>query len=562
MSFTLTHDLLLALCRRNLFEVPKKGMIFLGLRGCLPLDSENHVFADAQELTLMNVNYRNPRCTLGQWKPEEGKLAAYPGSTCPNAALIASAASKGGQGANELLTGYYDYVKGIHNADNPARGHHAFRQEEERVVLRNSDDEDFDFNDKPDVGNPYDNLHAAYSPGVDGSYSSAGCQVVVGFPTTLDGDKEESGPWATFRRVAYSLDQEIFPYLLLHGSEVSAQATNPDLIRPVFVRFGSSGDLVRRVQDELRARGLISFVPDSECGPRTMLAIIRFQKQQFGADNTDGIVGAGTAAALGITDWPTIGKKSNGVVAAGGAAPAPDRGSPAKPAGAGTFKFAGKYKMPDYAKAEFDAKAGIPWDGAESIEDWNHYDDIVQNSGYAFPHAPVTALYYEAKLAIDADGKAPQASADKTGQTDTNLHDAADDPLDSRAYPFIVLPLTQRKRKDGTIQRFLGKSVQIMGAKLGDLGVVIYKNGEVVPVIYGDFGPVMTIGEGSIMIAEALDINADPNRGGVDAGQIPPGIVHLIFPGSSDVVGRKTTRTAKNVRTDAMKLFNKFRRQA
>jgi hypothetical protein len=88
---------------------------------------------------------------------------------------------------------------------------------------------------------------------------------------------------------------------------------------------------------------------------------------------------------------------------------------------------------------------------------------------------------------------------------------------------------------------------------------VIYKNGRVVPVIYGDFGPVMTIGEGSIMVANALNINSDPNRGGIDAGEIPPGIVHIIFPGSTDVVGTKTKRTAANIATEAMKLFKKFR---
>jgi hypothetical protein len=50
------------------------------------------------------------------------------------------------------------------------------------------------------------------------------------------------------------------------------------------------------------------------------------------------------------------------------------------------------------------------------------------------------------------------------------------------------------------------------------------------PVIYGDFGPVMTIGEGSIMVANALDINSDPNRGGIDAGQIHRVLCISSFP--------------------------------
>ncbi len=43
-----------------------------------------------------------------------------------------------------------------------------------------------------------------------------------------------------------------------------------------------------------------------------------------------------------------------------------------------------------------------------------------------------------------------------------------------------------------------------MGAQLGDLGVVLYKNGKVVPVVYGDRGPALKLGEGAMGVARAL----------------------------------------------------------
>jgi hypothetical protein len=101
-----------------------------------------------------------------------------------------------------------------------------------------------------------------------------------------------------------------------------------------------------------------------------------------------------------------------------------------------------------------------------------------------------------------------------------------------------------------------------MGAQLGDLGVVLYKNGVVVPVIYGDRGPALKLGEGAMVVARALKIDDDPNRGGIDEGQVPPGIVHLVFPGTTDAHNRVTKRSAQDVATDALALFEKFRGKA
>jgi hypothetical protein len=555
MSFVINHRLMRALCARNFFPVPEDGMVFFGLRGCLPADPEDHSFAGSHTLNTADVNYRNPRCTIGQWLPAKKLLAVYPGSTCPNEDCVRAARGKGGEGANQLLTGYYTFVKGMHHADKPS-GHKAFRQEETRVVLRNVDDMDFDGQDTADEGMQADNLHCAFSANINSGYSSAGCQVVVGFPNRNDGKTIESGPWAFFRQAAYNLDQKSFRYVLLRGTEVAAMAQKIDLMRPAQVRFGSHGEAVRGAQKRLHELGRINFVPDADCGARTQLAIVRFQVDQMGPESADGILSTNTATQLGL-DWPMIGKTRQT-----GPDGRPMRlrnarvGKGSKPKGASTFRFVGDYKLPAYAVAEFSAAAGVPWDGSETVPDWNEYQGCVRNSGYAFPKAPVPALFYEAKFAIDADGSAPEAGVDATGQMNTTLHDANNKALNSNNYPFIVLPLNRQGD-----HRLSGRTLNQMGAQLGDLGVVLYKNGKVVPVIYGDRGPALKLGEGAMGVARALGINPDPNRGGIDAGEIPPGIVHLVFPGTTDAPNKITKRTAQQVARDALRLFAQFRGQ-
>lgn len=558
MSFEITHELLLALSRRNLFAIPEEGLVFFGLRGCLPADPEDVSFARSRTLKTAEVNYFNPRCTLGQWSPQTRTIAVYPGSTCPSRSNVERAAASHGAGANQLLTGYYSFEKGLHHADKPSRGHRAFRQEEDRVVLRNADDLDFDFHDVLSKGNQSDNLHCGFSAGLASGYSSAGCQVVVGMPSSLDGSLKESGPWAAFRQTAYGLAQNSFRYILWKGSEVEAMAQDIDLARPVTLRFGSQGELVRQVQQIFFDLGLISFVPDANCGPQTQMAVVRFQISRLGAENADGILGANTAAQLSLRDWPTVGKNKPVALDGRPFALDPSVGTGVKPKGADSFRFHGDYKLPGYAIEHFNAEAGVPWDGAEAVPDWNEYSGCVPDSGYAFPHAPVPALFYEAKFAIDADGLAPEAGTDPTGAVDTNLHDANNKPLDSRHYPFIVLPLNQQMIH-GRLAKISGRTVAQMGAQLGDLGVALFKNGQIVPVIYGDRGPAMKLGEGSVMVAKALGINADPERGGIDEGEIPPGIVHVVFPGSNDAPNKITKRSADDVARDALALFKKFR---
>jgi Fungal chitosanase of glycosyl hydrolase group 75 len=84
--------------------------------------------------------------------------------------------------------------------------------------------------------------------------------------------------------------------------------------------------------------------------------------------------------------------------------------------------------------------------------------------------------------------------------------------VDSESIPFIVLPGKHNNK-----------------AKLGDAALVYNeKTGDNCYAVYGDVGPASKIGEGSIRLAEALKINAEPKSGGIASKSI----VYLVFPGS------------------------------
>ena len=84
--------------------------------------------------------------------------------------------------------------------------------------------------------------------------------------------------------------------------------------------------------------------------------------------------------------------------------------------------------------------------------------------------------------------------------------------LDSECIPFFVLP-GQHSNK----------------AKTGDVALVYNtKTGDNCYAVYGDIGPSSKIGEGSIRLAEALSLDANPKSGGTESKII----VYVVFPGS------------------------------
>lgn len=298
MNIVIDSALLTRLAQANHFELPDDPLIFFGIRGAIPLSDNHQQFAASHTLSVCETDHNRLRCTLGQWRRHDAQLALFLGSTVPHLSYIKRALSAGGAGANMLVPGFYsDYRKGIHN-QNKLTGHAAFRQNGARPVIRSCDDLDFDQDDRIDVENPGDNLHAAWSMGGDLPYSSAGCQVVMGFPACLKpGHGKDLGDWAIFKANAYALANDRFSYMLLPAIDYQRASTSPDsaIIR---LRFGSRGNAVRELQAALAGCGFYEGIQDGEFGPRTARAVLAFQQSRFG--QADGVVGPVTAAALNL----------------------------------------------------------------------------------------------------------------------------------------------------------------------------------------------------------------------------------------------------------------------
>jgi len=256
MSIILTDKILRRICTVNSFSIPQDEMVFLGFRGMLPVNPEDHTFRTEQNVEVIDVNYINPRCTLGQWLPAKKAIALFPGSTVPHMTYVKESILKNGYGANQLMTGYYsDYRKGIHKPGTPT-AHDAFRQIDSHPIRRSSDDNDYDNDDPVEFMNPYDNIHAGWCMGVNATYySSKGCQVLVGYPQCKKREnKPATGPWKVFKKNAYDLKQFSFVYILLDGREASRIDSAGSSTVPARLRFGSKGDLVGKLQSALKTK--------------------------------------------------------------------------------------------------------------------------------------------------------------------------------------------------------------------------------------------------------------------------------------------------------------------
>lgn len=304
--FQLSSDVLERLFVLNQFALPQgRDMAFVGLRGCVPVHPDQTTFGASREVIAVQPNYVNPMCTIVQWRRWARDLAVFPGSTVPYRAYVQEAAG-GGAAANELMTGLLSsYQKGPH----PLTGdtsHPAFRQAGEWPHRRTSDDVVYEAEDPFYVATPNDNLHAAWCASVtDGSFSSRGCQVIVGKPRCTARPSPDLGPWKQFRDQAYAISQERFAYALLSGRDAAEAAARRVGGAPPRLRFGSRGPLVEQVQRALAARGHPVGTLDGIFGKATLQAVIAFQRVALGPAEADGIVGEKTAAKLGV-EWRPV----------------------------------------------------------------------------------------------------------------------------------------------------------------------------------------------------------------------------------------------------------------
>jgi hypothetical protein len=186
--------------------------------------------------------------------------------------------------------------------------------------------------------------------------------------------------------------------------------------------------------------------------------------------------------------------------------------------------------------------------GWQIMPEMNSYHGLVPNSFRRIvgtPAFPSGAIHYESKFDIDADGSGPPLG-DPNFRPTTSLNDAHG-ALNSTAYPFAVIPLP---RTNGT-------KLQDVGLGLGDLGIAFYQ-GKSAAFVFGDEGPDNAVGEGSVCLATALGIDPDPRTGGMR--KVPPGVVHITFPGSRDLTAgaRKTSYTAADIDLRARRALSAF----
>lgn len=298
---------MIALWRRSVFPIDDSRITVFGLRGCRPVAFAGTGMGPDHEIIMTPVDYQVMKCTLGHWQPGKG-LAVFPGSTVPYGATVTAKKSANGVGVNQMGRGRYArYTAGWHKRSEGAGGHWALRQDCPITIQRTGDDSDYDLSDRWEVGRiAGDNIHCAFHMGTDGNpadakFSSAGCQTIAG--TVIKGKADSaSGPYKLF--IAPFSDalghQKEAQYALFDAEEAQMMIRTRCEGKTVILRFGSVGPLVEGLQRALNRAGDMLSV-DGDFGPSTFRAVTDFQTRTFGPEADDGIVGPGTAEALGMT---------------------------------------------------------------------------------------------------------------------------------------------------------------------------------------------------------------------------------------------------------------------
>lgn len=301
---TFSSNNLRKLMRVNSYPYSETQFMVFGIRGAKPVSAGFDTFKASHSIEISEVNYLNPRCIIAVWNPVENKIALFPGSTVPNLKYMKK--QKEGTGrANAMQSGFYSfYSKGYHNPS-PANAHQALRLATNIFLRRTKDDLVFENTDPIEIGNPNDNLHAAYCDDTNGSYSSAGCQVIVGQPkcSGRGANSGNTGYWKKFHDIIYqtAVAQHNFDYTLFRYTDAEIVSQKGDELMQARLRFGSKGNLVLELQKKLKSKGYFHTEMDGEFGRNTLLAVLSFQKDNFGVNEADGVVGNGTATKLGMT---------------------------------------------------------------------------------------------------------------------------------------------------------------------------------------------------------------------------------------------------------------------
>lgn len=168
---------------------------------------------------------------------------------------------------------------------------------------------------------------------------------------------------------------------------------------------------------------------------------------------------------------------------------------------------------------------------------------------------PDGGIYWHSKMALDVDGSwaAWSGLPGATDQKETSYKWPKVRPSSSQAaqidpdrIPFIVMPLDGVRALTGAASQQLGSEFgRRTGLSLGDMGVVIYGS-RWTPVLIGDGGPFMRLGEGSSRVFEAIGQSRCKRWDGsgqrcVGTGGYPyrnfglgHDVIFVVYPGSRD----------------------------
>ncbi len=168
---------------------------------------------------------------------------------------------------------------------------------------------------------------------------------------------------------------------------------------------------------------------------------------------------------------------------------------------------------------------------------------------------PDGTVFYDAKMAIDADGSTLSKRAERPNQPETALrYPISDLSLDSERVPYIVLPI--------------GDLLHGEGLSKGDLAAVI-KNGQLQFAIVGDVGPPPKIGEGSMKLHAELGHNtctvydAGGNCSEFTDVSIDPPVLYFVFPNTRRLIydGLTPENINERIATVGREVWNTFLQQ-
>ncbi len=169
------------------------------------------------------------------------------------------------------------------------------------------------------------------------------------------------------------------------------------------------------------------------------------------------------------------------------------------------------------------------------------FPDSLASDGTPLARGPV---FFDAKMAIDADGSTLSKLAERPNQPETALrYPTTGTSLDSEFVPYIVMPL--------------GNFRQATGVALGDLAAVV-KDGQVHFAIVGDLGPRTHLGEGSMALHALFGhLRCDAHDAGghcmrfADVSLDPP-VLYFVFPDSRQLLIEGLGPENINARIDAL----------